>query len=98
MSKRAILTPVAAVVLAVMPTSTAFAASPGYSPPPAVDETCNAGHGTFGALGGHDNNAGINDPGANDAPGAANPHEPNPDGGTTGEGNSSYSAFCRTDG
>jgi hypothetical protein len=98
MLKRPVMTAAAALAFALMPTSTAFADSPGYSPPPAVEENCDAGHGTFGALGGHDNNAGVNDPGSNEAPGAANPHAPNPDGGTTGASNSDYSASCRSGG
>jgi hypothetical protein len=98
MYKRLIGTAVTAVAFALVPTGTAFADSPGYSPPPAVEDNCNAGHGTYGALGGHDNNAGVNDPGNNGAPGASNPHAPNPDGSTTGASNSGYSDFCRTGG
>jgi hypothetical protein len=98
MNKRPIIAAVAGLAFAVMPTSTAFAASPGYSPPPAVGDNCQAGHGTFGAIGGHDSNLGINDPGANGAPGASNPHAPAEGGGTVGELNSDYSASCRTGG
>ena len=68
---------------------------PGYSPPPAVADNCNAGHGAFGAFGGKYNNLGINDLGTNGAPGAANPHAPGAGGLTTGEVNSAASAACR---
>ena len=93
MNLRPVMTVAAALTLAVLPTSTAFADSP-----PAAGDSCNAQHGTFGALGGYDNNLGVNDPGSNDAPGASNPHAPGPDGSTTGESNSDYSASCRDGG
>jgi len=93
MSTRPVTILFAALVLAVLPTSAAFADSP-----EAVSDSCNAQHGTFGALGGYDNNQGINDPGSNGVPGASNPHAPGPDDTTTGSANSSYSADCQAGG
>jgi hypothetical protein len=90
MNLRPVTTVLAAVTIALLPTTAAFADSP-----PAVSDNCNAQHGTFGALGGHDDNQGINDPGSNGVPGASNPHAPGAGGETTGESNSSYSAECR---
>ena len=98
MIKRLLTTVVAALAIAVIPTSMAFADSPGYSPPPAVDDKCNAAHGAFGAIGGHDSNLGVNDLGANGAPGASNPHAPAEGGGTVGPLNSDYSASCQAGG
>ena len=98
MIKRLITVSVATAGFALLPAAVAFADSPGYSPPPAAEDSCNAGHGTFGELGGHDNNLGINAPGSNDAPGAANPHAPAPSGATTGGSNSAYSESCRAGG
>jgi hypothetical protein len=97
MIKRLLTISLAAAGFVVVPTSMAYAGS-GYNPPPAVEGNCNAGHGTFGELGSHDSNLGINDPGSNEAPGAANPHAPAPGGTTTGSANSGYSASCRTGG
>ena len=91
MTMRPVTTVFAALVLAVLPTSAAFADTP-----EAVSDNCNAQHGTFGALGGYDDNQGINDPGSNEAPGASNPHAPGPNGITTGAANSDYSQECRS--
>lgn len=88
--------------LTVLPVTTAFAnvggvsGGPGYSPPPAVANNCDAGHGAFGAFGGKYNNLGINDLGSNGAPGAANPHAPGAGGITTGQNNSGFSAYCQS--
>lgn len=95
MSRRAILTAVAALALTV-PAAGAFAdtggvsGGPGYHP---NGNSCDAGHGAFGYFGGKYNNLGVNDLGSNGAPGAANPHAPS-DGLTTGGVNSAASAAC----
>ena len=81
---------------AVLADAGGVSGGPGYSPPPAVADNCNAGHGAFGYFGGKYNNLGINDLGSNGAPGAANPHAPGAGGITTGQNNSGFSAFCRT--
>lgn len=68
----------------------AFAEGPGYSPPPAVSNICNAGHGAFAAF---------SDPALHWTPGQ--PPYFGDDvlgsarGGVTGENNSSYSEYCR---
>ena len=76
----------------------AFAAGPGYNPPPAVSDVCNAGHGAFAAF---------SDPSLHGSPGdetSFGNHQPpyfgddelgSARGGTTGENNSNASAACR---
>ncbi|MBI2420880.1 MAG: hypothetical protein HYV38_02240 [Candidatus Levybacteria bacterium] len=67
-----------------------FAAGPGYSPPPAVSNVCNAGHGAFAAF---------SDPSLHGTPGQPPYFGDNElgsaRGGATGENNSNYSESCR---
>src|SRR3989338_6945167 len=75
-----------------------FAAGPGYNPPPAVDDVCNAGHGAFAAF---------SDPSLHGSPGDPSSfgnHQPPYFGddelgsarrGVTGENNSNASEACR---
>ena len=68
----------------------AFAAGPGYNPPPAVSDVCNAGHGAFAAF---------SDPSLHGTPGQP-PYFGDDElgsarGGLTGENNSNWSEYCR---
>ena len=78
----------AAILASAVP---AFAAGPGYNPPPAVSDVCNAGHGAFAAF---------SDPSLH-----WTPYQPpyfgddelgSARGGLTGENNSNYSQYCRS--
>ncbi|MBI2591976.1 hypothetical protein HYW36_00660 [Candidatus Saccharibacteria bacterium] len=69
----------------------ALAAGPGYSPPPAVADACNAGHGAFAAF---------SDPSQHWTPGQP-PYFGDGElgsarGGATGANNSSYSQYCQS--
>lgn len=68
----------------------AFAAGPGYNPPPAVADVCNANHGAFAAF---------SDPSLHGTPGQP-PYFGDDElgsarGGLTGENNSNWSEYCR---
>lgn len=68
----------------------AFAAGPGYNPPPAVADVCNSGHGAFAAF---------SDPALHWTPGQPPYFGDDELGsarrGVTGENNSGYSEYCR---
>lgn len=103
--RKAIFIVVATAGLSLIPATAALADSggvkggPGYHPPPAaVANSCNSGHGAFGAFGGKDNNLGTNSPNAaadGGMPGSQNPHN-DPGSITTGQNNSDFSQFCST--
>jgi len=73
--------------------SPTFAAGPGYNPPPAVADVCNAGHGAFAAF---------SDPSLHFVPSNGQPPYFGDDvlgsarGGLTGENNSNYSEYCQS--
>lgn len=68
----------------------AFAAGPGYNPPPAVSDVCNSGHGAFAAF---------SDPALHwttgQPPYFGDSELGSARGGVTGENNSNYSDYCR---
>ena len=68
----------------------AFAAGPGYNPPSAVDDVCNAGHGAFAAFSDPDQHWTSGQP-----PYFGDSELGSARGGLTGENNSNASEACR---
>lgn len=69
----------------------AFAAGPGYNPPPAVSDVCNAGHGAFAAFSDPSLHWTLGQP-----PYFGDSELGSARGGVTGENNSNYSQICRS--
>ena len=90
--KKVVIAAIASVGMVAGMAVPALAAGPGYSPPPAVADVCNAGHGAFAAF---------SDPSQHGEPSSGQPPYFGDDvlgsarGGATGANNSGYSLFCQ---
>lgn len=90
--KKVIIGGLASLATVGVMAASALAAGPGYNPPTAVSDVCNAGHGAFAAF---------SDPALHGDPSSGQPPYFGDDvlgsarGGVTGANNSNYSQFCQ---